>query len=113
MSNKEAVLTNKIMTMRGNIEPVKANAEEFASYSERVEHLFKVNAVQDDMKLSMFITLAGLSMYCTLKNLVVPKIPIDCTYAEVTGLLKKHFLPPVAETYERFVFSVTRKMNKV
>lgn len=93
------------MALIGNIEHFKGNAEEFESYLERVEHLFKVNVVSEDMKVSMFITLAGPNVYQTLKNLVAPNKPNDMTYQEVITMLSKHYSPPVSEIHERYVFN--------
>ncbi|KAK9704550.1 hypothetical protein QE152_g27784 [Popillia japonica] len=93
------------MALIGTIEPFKGNPEEFESYLERIEHLFKVNVVLEDMKVSMFITLAGSSVYQTLKNLAAPRKPVELTYPEVTSLLSKHYAPPVSEIYERFIFN--------
>ncbi|KAK9702585.1 hypothetical protein QE152_g29851 [Popillia japonica] len=102
------------MALIGTIEPFKGNSEEFESYLERIEHLFKVNVVLEDMKVnvvledmkvSMFITLTGSSVYQTLKNLAAPRKPVELTYEEVTSLLSKHYARSVSEIYERFIFN--------
>ncbi|KAJ8929409.1 hypothetical protein NQ314_017903 [Rhamnusium bicolor] len=69
------------MASIGNIEQIKGNAEEFETYVERIDHLFKVNAVTEDMKVSMFITLAGSEVYKTLRNLAAPRTATELTYA--------------------------------
>ncbi|KAJ8945783.1 hypothetical protein NQ314_009052 [Rhamnusium bicolor] len=73
------------MALIGNIEQFKGNAEEFETYVERVEHLFKVNNVSQEMKVSMFITLAGSEVYQTLRNLAAPRIPTELTADEYNG----------------------------
>lgn len=93
------------MALIGSIEHFKGNAEEFETYLERVEHLFKVNAVTGDVKVSLFVTLAGPQVYQTLKNLATPRKPGDLEYEEVVELLSKHYSPPVSEIYERYVFN--------
>ncbi|KAJ8931366.1 hypothetical protein NQ314_015733 [Rhamnusium bicolor] len=67
------------MALIGNIEQFKGNAEEFETYVERVEHLFKVNNVSQEMKVSMFITLAGSEVYQTLRNLAASRKPTELT----------------------------------
>ncbi|VEN46957.1 unnamed protein product, partial [Callosobruchus maculatus] len=93
------------MALIGNIEPFSGVAEEFEVYLERMEHLFRVNCVEDPLRVSMFVTLAGSKVYQTLKNLVAPTKPSDLPYDQITGLLRKHYSPPVSEIYERFIFN--------
>lgn len=93
------------MALIGNIEPFSGVADEFEVYLDRIEHLFAVNVVEDRMKVSMFITLAGSKVYQTLKNLAAPRRPSDLLYEELTVLLSRHYSPPVSEIYERFIFN--------
>lgn len=93
------------MSLIGSIEHFQENQEEFQSYLERLEHLFKVNAVENDMKVSMFITLAGAQVYSTLKNLVAPRQPDSLTYEQVKSTLKNHYAPAVSVIGERFRFN--------
>ena len=93
------------MALIGGIEVFNENTTDFETYLERIEHLFEVNAVEPEKKVSLFITLAGPQVYNTLKNLVAPKKPGQCTYAEVTKLLSGHYSPTVSEIHERFVFN--------
>nr|CAI5833257.1 unnamed protein product [Callosobruchus analis] len=93
------------MALIGNIEPFSGVAEEFEVYLERMEHLFRVNCVDESLRVSMFVTLAGSKVYQTLKNLVAPTKPSELTYVQITGLLRKHYSPPVSEIYERFIFN--------
>lgn len=93
------------MALIGNIEHFKGNADDFTSYLERIEHLFRVNVVEDPLKVSMFITLSGPQVYNTLKNLVAPRSPGDLQYNEIKEILTKHYSPPVSEIGERFKFN--------
>nr|CAI5847271.1 unnamed protein product [Callosobruchus analis]CAI5855331.1 unnamed protein product [Callosobruchus analis] len=52
----------------------------------------------------MLVTLAGSTVYQTLKNLVAPTKHSHLTYVQITGLLRKHYSPPASEIYERFIF---------
>ncbi|XP_050509696.1 uncharacterized protein K02A2.6-like isoform X1 [Diabrotica virgifera virgifera] len=104
----------KVMALVGNIEQFnETGGEDFNSYLERLEHLFIVNKVDENMKISLFITLAGPMVYQTLKNLVAPKKPTELTYAEIKSKLILHYAPPVSEIYERFVFyNCQQKVNQ-
>lgn len=93
------------MALIGNIEQFQGKAEDFPTYLERMEHVFAVNAVEDQLKVSMFVTLAGPAVYQTLKNLTAPRRPQEHSYVEVTELLRKHYTPPTSEIYERFLFN--------
>nr|CAI5857046.1 unnamed protein product [Callosobruchus analis] len=93
------------MALIGNIEPFSGVAEEFEVYLERMKHLSRVNCVEDSLRVSMFVTLAGSKVYQTLKNLVAPRKPSDLTYIQITGLLRKHYSPPVSEICESFIFN--------
>lgn len=89
----------------GTIEHFSGKAEEFEIYVERLEHLFKVNVVTEDMKLSMFITLVGPEVYMTLRNLLAPRRPEEKSYQEVIAILRKHYSPVKSEISERFTFN--------
>ncbi|KAK9707737.1 hypothetical protein QE152_g27635 [Popillia japonica] len=69
------------MAMIGSIECFKGTGEEFGMYLERIEHLFKVNKVEMNMKVSLFITLAGPQVYCTLKVEMNMKVSLFITLA--------------------------------
>lgn len=56
-----------------------------------LDHLFKVNNTDEQIKLSMLITLRGPELYGVMKSQVSPKKSEDVTFAVVTELLKNHF----------------------
>ncbi|KAK9709384.1 Retrotransposon gag protein [Popillia japonica] len=58
-----------------------------------------------NMKVSLFITLAGPQVYCTLKNLMAPDSPNDKTYDDIIKVLKSHYVPEKSEIGERFTFN--------
>lgn len=91
--------------MIGTIEHFTGGPEEFEMYVERVEHLFKVNCVEEPMKVSMFITLAGPQVYGTLKNLLAPDKPDTKSYKDIIAVLRGHYLPEKSEISERFTFN--------
>lgn len=89
----------------GTIGPYDEATEEFESYMERMQHLFMINVVEERMKVSLFITLAGPNVYQIVKNLVAPKKPSEYSFEEITNKLLQHFKPAVSEIHERFVFN--------
>ncbi|KAK9751419.1 hypothetical protein QE152_g5050 [Popillia japonica] len=93
------------MVMIGSIECFKATGEEFEMYLERIEHLFKANRVETNMKVSLFITLARPQVYCTLKNLMASDNPNDKTYDDIIKVLKRHYIPEKTEIGECFTFN--------
>lgn len=70
-----------------------------------MEHLFVINEVKEETKVSLFVTLAGSQVYQTLRNLVALKKPNELEYKKVIECLTKHYAPPVSEIYERYVFN--------
>lgn len=61
--------------------------------------------VTDEMRVSLFITLAGPEVYATLRNLAAPSKPAELTYNQLTLLLTNHYSLVVSEIYERFIFN--------
>lgn len=92
------------MALIGSINPFDSKIEQFESYKERMQHVFRVNVVEENMKVSMFITLAGPEVYRTLKNLVAPAQPDTLTYDEIIEALSRHYSPAKLEIAERFKF---------
>lgn len=92
------------MSLIGSIEHFKPGLDDFASYLERLEQLFVCNAVEEDMKVAMFITLAGGETYSILKDLISPKKPSTLTYAQLSDVLSKHFVPQKLVIAERYAF---------
>lgn len=88
----------------GNIENYVLG-DDFDVYVERMEHLLTLNKVMDDkMKVSFFISLAGNDVYKILKSLVAPKKPNEFTYKQIIESLKTNFKPKKNKTAERFKF---------
>lgn len=92
------------MSLIGQIEHFASSTGDFLSYMERMEHLLRVNVVEESLKLSMFITLAGPEVYSTLKNLIAPRKPDDLCYEDAKAILQQHYSPPKLVIAERFTF---------
>ena len=89
----------------GRLEPFKADAEPFESYKERFEVYVAANSVEDDKKVSVFLSVIGLDAYSLLRNLFSPDKPQDKDYDDLVGLLKKHFEPEPLVITQRFHFN--------
>ncbi|CAM1325660.1 Uncharacterised protein r2_g3452 [Pycnogonum litorale] len=85
---------------------------------ERLEQYFVANGIgelsdapsdeavrsADKKKVAVLISLVGKSAYTTLKDLCLPRLPKDKTYAELCSCLHEHFTPKVLEVAESYRF---------
>lgn len=92
------------MPLVGSIESFNLKGD-FEEWAERLEHLFKVNKVEEEVKLSMLITLDGSALFIVMKSLVSPNKVEQSTFAQMSELLKKHFNPEKSEIAETFNFN--------
>lgn len=58
----------------------------------------------EDMKVLMFTTIAGSSVYPILKKLAASRKPVELT-DKITIIFLQDNAPPVSEIYERFIFT--------
>lgn len=58
---------------------------DITTYMERLEQLFVCNIVEENMKVSMLLTLIGNEAYSTLKDILTPDLPSSKSY----DILKK------------------------
>lgn len=95
----------EIMALIGNIEHFNSKVHDFNMYLSRLEHLFKVNAIKDNLKVSMLIALTGPELFTTLTNLLAPESPESKSYQEIIDKLKGHYSPKKLEIAETFTFN--------
>ena len=62
----------------GKIKPCK-ESDDIKDYFERLEMFFAMTGVKEEKQVLHLLTGLGAQTYAMLKNLVVPKIPKDCT----------------------------------
>ena len=92
------------MSQIGHIAPFEESSEDIDTYISRVELFFIANSIKDTKQVATFLTLLGPKIFHLVQNLVSPKKPGDCTYAELVKALKDHFKPKVVIIYERYKF---------
>ncbi|XP_077508775.1 uncharacterized protein LOC144120249 [Amblyomma americanum] len=93
------------MSRLGRIDEYDPKVQNFDSYLERLEHFASANEVSEAKKLSVFLTVLGAEAYEVLKNLVVPALPGEKTFAEIKILLKNHYSPQTSVIAERCRFN--------
>ena len=92
------------MPLIGSILAFSESEEDFDTYCSRVSLYFTANDIKDEKKVPVFLTLVGPKIYGLAKNLLSPKDPATCTYAEIVKALSTHYKPKVILIYERFKF---------
>ncbi|XP_075535031.1 uncharacterized protein LOC142570543 [Dermacentor variabilis] len=93
------------MSRLGRLDEYDPKVQNFESYVERFEHYIRANEIAEAKKLSVFLTVIGAEAYEILKNLVVPLLPGDKTFAEVKELLQSHYSPKTSVIAERCKFN--------
>lgn len=88
----------------GKVSEFNEDVESFENYVERLGHFFSINTIDNDHKVSFFVSVIGPTLYSTLKDLLHPKLIKDEKYEDIIKVLKNHFTPKCNTTYERFVF---------
>ena len=94
------------MSNFGNIGEFRAEEEQFSSYTERIEAYFIANDIKEEAKKkSIFITSIGPKTYKLLRDLILPKKPMNESLEKILQILSKHFEPKPCEIVERFRFN--------
>lgn len=87
----------------GNIEAYLPGTD-FGSYEDRLEQWFKVNAVAENNKTPLLITVIGTDVYEVLRSLTMPKKPSELTYEQLMKHLRGHFEVNCNKRAERFKY---------
>ena len=91
------------MTNFGTIGEFCADEETFSSYSERVEAYFLANEIKDgEKKKAILVTVIGARTYKLLRDLLIPKKPMEVTVQVLLETLTIHYEPIPCEIVERF-----------
>lgn len=88
----------------GNLGEFDSRTNSIASYLERMQLYFEANAVADDRKVAVLLTVIGAKTYETLRSLLAPERPRDQTYDQLVSALLKHYDPKPLVIGERFRF---------
>ncbi|XP_063635621.1 uncharacterized protein LOC134806343 [Cydia splendana] len=81
----------------------------WSSYMDRVEMYYKVNKVQDEMKVPVLIAAMGDEAYELLENLASPTKPSDLTLIKIKELMSHHLQPTPSSLAERYRFRQRRQ----
>ena len=88
----------------GQLKEFEPETENISTYLERVHLYFEANAIAEDKKASVLLTVIGAKNYSIIRSLVAPTLPKDKTYDELVTVLKNHFQPKPLIIAERFRF---------
>ena len=81
-------------------------AEEWTAYTERLEHYFTANDINDmEKKCAMLLSICGLTTYRLIRSLVSPKKATDYTFTKLIEKVAKHFNPHPSATVQRYKFN--------
>ena len=92
------------MASYGHIEEFEPGKDDIETYLERVDLYFSANAIADDRKVALFLTVMGPKSYNVLSNLLAPEKPKSKTFEELSTKLKEHYQPKRVVIAERFHF---------
>ena len=111
---KEVIISkqNRIKMLIGNIEAFSFDGDnDLSEYLSRMEHMFKINEVADNLKISFLISFAGKDFHERVNVVIKPKKLESFKYSELVDLIKKEFKPVKNIRAERFKF-LSRNMKE-
>ena len=83
-----------------------SSAEDWASYTERMDQYFLANDVSDAAKKrAILLSVVGNKTYTLIRDLAAPNMPTDKKYQELVDLLTAHLEPKPSVIVERFKFN--------
>ncbi|KAJ8883613.1 hypothetical protein PR048_015457 [Dryococelus australis] len=86
----------------GVIDEFELQKKDFLSYLDCIEQFLKLNAISEDKKVPLFLTVVGAVIYGILKSPLVPDLPSEKLYAELVSALRMHFSPKLMVIAERY-----------
>ena len=91
----------------GSIGAFDSAREDWTSYSGRLEQYFVGNyVVAADKKRAILLSSCGAEMYQLIRNIVAPKKPTKCTFAQLVELVHRHHNPKPSAIVQRFRFNI-------
>ncbi len=88
----------------GTIATFDSTVEDWGTYVERVELYCEANAIADDKKVAVLLSLMGAKTYGLLRSLLTPEKPADKTFQEIVDILNEHLNPKPLVIAEKFRF---------
>lgn len=83
--------------------------ENWTTWKERVEHYFIANKVEEERKVSLFLTLVGSEGYTLLRELCAPASPATKTIQALFETMDNHLQPKPSVIMERCKFKECRQ----
>ncbi|XP_036342443.1 uncharacterized protein K02A2.6-like [Rhagoletis pomonella] len=87
----------------GMIEPFVPGGD-FSGYKDRMDQFFICNAISEQLKAPLFITMCGAEVYELCKKLTTPQLPSQKTYVELMRILNEYYQPKINKRSERYKF---------
>ena len=88
----------------GRIQEYYEETKSITAYLECLQLFIMANAVDNDKKVAVLLSVIGSKTYSLLRNLLEPEKPSSKTYDELEGILKRHYEPKPVVIAERFCF---------
>lgn len=95
----------------GKVREFVIKSGNWSLYVERLEMYFKVNKVEDDLKLPTLISFMGEEAYELLSTLASPLKPSDLSYSRAVEILAAHLQPKPSILAERYKFRLRRQLT--
>ena len=89
----------------GQIAEYKSSEEEWENYQKRLEIWMTVNKIEDKDKVNVLLAIVGAETFQLAVNLCSPDEPSKKSYADLTKLIKEHYVPPSTALGDRYKFN--------
>ena len=91
------------MATHGSIGEFVHSQEDWRSYTERLQHYFTANDVENaEKQRAILLSVCSASTYQLIRNLVAPAKPTDKSFADIVALVQEHHHPPLSVTVQHF-----------
>ena len=87
------------------LQEFQPESETIKDYVERVQLYIEANAIPEDRRRVVLLSVMGSKTYAVLSDLLAPALPREKTFAEISAALTKHFEPKRVVIAERFHFT--------
>ena len=77
----------------GGIEFFDPDSESILAYLERMDLFLEANAVAEEKKVAVVLSMVGSKAYQLLRNLCSPDKPQSKSYSDLKGILTNHYDP--------------------
>ncbi|KAK9707847.1 hypothetical protein QE152_g27604 [Popillia japonica] len=90
----------------GKINEFDVSTKKWSTYIARLEQYFKVNKIEENMKVPTLLTVAGDTTYELMVDLCSPKKPEEKGYQELVNIVQEHLQPTPSIIAERHKFRI-------